>query len=248
MALGLGLAGALSAALAAQVPDAAWYNTKSNQKANRFEGFYPRKVSAAAAVELISLFRSKESYVAGKRTQLRVRFFSTDPARVTVRARELRPRLFYFMEAKPPAGGWKSGWNEFGPWPVDEVLGTRVASDNLGVLVRVDGRDEGGGEVAPAILYHTAKPGAGTAYQAAFMPGVALAGGKYEVRLACGPGPVTITEPVGRQTGGVYFPVRFALPGDFKGDAELRIEVTSRTDPDGTPAIRRYCFSHEPLD
>jgi hypothetical protein len=230
-----------------------------NERPNRFEGVGRPSYIQSAPV-LIGFFRFIEGYTAGRGIHLKVLFYATDPARVTLQAQEILPQHSYFMEAKPPVRtGWRQGWNEFTNWPVDDVLGrNRIDARNLGVVIRMDNRQDGTAMVTPAILYHSTAPTDPREYKAYFSPHVLLSSVRFLVTRGCSLGaPVIDQGQLGRQYARIAFPVIFTLPSNSRGEFKLRLEITQRGDSSrqrgepsqGAPAsVYEYCFPHAPID
>lgn len=212
---------------------------EQNDRGNRYEGTITLEVGAPT-LELIALFSFREEYKAND--TLKVRFFLPDISFVNLSAQELETRQFYWMETKPQQ--WKLGWNEFGSWPVSEVLWPlEVPSENLGVLVKMD-RSRGSGLVSPAILYHSAAPSEISRYVAYFRSGKSLGGGKYSIFMETEQNRPISQGSIGRQSIGVPFPVIFSLPNDLKGLVRLKVEVKSRNTVDRIPITYEYTFYH----
>ena len=112
---------------------------------NRVEGTLNRGLTESE-VELVSFTGSPITYSMNTPSNLEVWFFGSATG-MTIRAKELSPRLFYSMESKP--GKWTDGtWNSFGPWPTkDKLIPVGVQANNLGIVVWLD---EATGRVAPA--------------------------------------------------------------------------------------------------
>lgn len=123
--------------------DSAWADLKDF--GNRLEGTLNRGFTEGD-VELVSFTGSPITYSIASPATLDVWFFGS-AAGLTIRAKELSPRLFYAMESKP--GKWTAGaWNNLGPWSTkDMLIPLGVQPNNLGVVVWLD---KPRGEVAPA--------------------------------------------------------------------------------------------------
>lgn len=135
---------ALAALVAAiGLPDPAW--GQLTDFGNRLEGTLNRGFTEGD-VELVSFTGSPIAYSMDSPTNLEVWFFGSE-AGLTVRAKELAPRLFYAMESKP--GKWTDGaWNSLGPWATkDKLIPLGVQASNLGVVVWLN---KPSGRIAPA--------------------------------------------------------------------------------------------------
>lgn len=210
---------------------------KQNEKENRYEGTKTVEVGLAP-IELISFYNFQETFTPDD--ILQVRFYRHDDVDVYLTARELVTREFYWMEAKPQT--WQVGWNEFGPWPVAEVLAKlEVPPDNLGVLIRLE-KESGSGAVSPAILYHSSLPTEIEHYTIYFKPGKSLTGGEYEIYKGCQSREFFEGGRIGRQTAEIPFPIKFSLPESWEGLVMFKITVNVKNKV--TPASHEYCFYH----
>ena len=223
-------------------PDEKW--KERNDKGNRYEGKISMKVRRPL-IELISFYSFKEEYT--QDSILKVRFYLHDNFHVYLVAQELERREYYWMEAKPQK--WRIGWNEFGPWPVAQVLGRyEIPAGNLGILIRLFEKEpylEGGsGYISPAILYHSSLPSEARDYTAYFMPGKSFSGGSYEIYKGLNGGELLVKGLVGRQSARVAFPVKFCLPRNWQGLVRFKIIVNIINE--GTSS-HEYYFYHIPI-
>ena len=141
----IGWVSTLLATLASSVACPGLAHAELTDFGNRLEGTLNRGFTENE-VELVAFTGSPINYSLNTPANLEVWFFGS-AAGVTIRAKELSPRLFYSMESKP--GKWTDGvWNRFGPWPTkDKLIPVGVPANNLGVVVWID---ESAGRVAPA--------------------------------------------------------------------------------------------------
>jgi hypothetical protein len=150
-----------------------------NDRGNRYEGITAQPVSAAPLLDLIGLHAVKEEFTVREDAELYVTYYGGShhkTARIT--AREIKRSAFYWMEAKPSAIRRKKQWNEFGPWPIREVLRpNRISSGNLAVLVSLDGNST----IAPAFIRKDRGPMRIEAYEAHFVVGKSLQDVKYRL-------------------------------------------------------------------
>lgn len=210
---------------------------------NRVEGTRRIPVAAAPVIELIGLHAFCAPFRSSDNVNLNVAFYvSNDPSRIRLTAREYVRNEFYWMEAKPAA--WRTGWNVFGPWPVkDSLRRHRIGSENLVILVRLDGFRTGSGVVTPVFVRQSYDAAVTTEYRAYFMAGKRLRAVRYtllradrtvvkEGTLGGKPAliPFTIVLPVAGLGAG---PLRLALSCDVVG------EVPSRADFE-------FDFHHQP--
>ena len=213
---------------------------KENDRGNRFEGIKGIEVSAPP-IQLIAFFSYKEEY--GCDDILKVKFYLRNPSNVQLIAQELRTVEFYWMKAKPQK--WKSGWNEFSPWPVKDVLADlNIPLDNLGVLLRM-GNNYGSGQVSPVILYcqSSPRPSNIVRYKAYFRPGISLTGGFYEIYREHGSGEIIRKEQIGSQIPPTPFFIKFELNNDWQGWVRLRIVIYPEDGATPSPS-REYDFYH----
>lgn len=220
-------------------PDDEW--KKQNDRGNRYEGRVSLEIGAPP-IELIGFYGFREKFETGTNESLRVRFYLHDTLQVYLCAQEIERKEFYWMEAKPQK--WQIGWNEFGPWPSGEVISKlNLPANNIGVLVRSE-KVYGSGPVSPAILYYSAPPQTITEYTAYFRPGKALASGRYELYRDCKESDLIKKGRIGRQSAGVPFVIRFALPEEWEGLVKLRVTVKVKGEITPVPPLREYCFYH----
>ncbi len=133
-----------------------------NDRGNRYEG--RREIPVARPdFELLSFLGHQEDYDRG--VDLQVLFFLPVPPKgdkwdkdvsATVISQELRDEKQYWMRSKPES--WQGGeWNQFGPWPTNEVLDREeIVAWDLGVYVELDSGEDL--RLAPAVLYHDERP------------------------------------------------------------------------------------------
>lgn len=164
----------LPISLAAQ-RDSLWL--KKNDKGNRFEGNYSRQV-ANPSIELVSLTGNFEPYQTGARQQLKVRFCLPEASEYLIKAEELRPIQYYWMQSKETKGS--KGWNKFDNWPVDGALRQlNVPAENLGVVAYIG--DPKRKRFAPALIYHSNAPTEVKRYIARLRLGHSIAKGTAKV-------------------------------------------------------------------
>lgn len=129
-------------------------------KVNRCEGL-TSVPTGNLNLEVLSFTAGSKEAFAGRDVELKVRFFQNAPERLSITARELDPKLLYFMRANQTEWSPAGVWHEFKPWPTGDVLNPHgVSEKNLGVLVRGSGN-----HLLPAIVYHSTPPASVTTYK-----------------------------------------------------------------------------------
>lgn len=142
-----------------------WYD--ANDRGNRFEGYYSDQVGVGT-IELLSLVGYAPRYEFNQDQELHVHFYLPEGNSYSLKAEELKKEEYYWCEAKNTRAS--SGWNLFGPWPVDDRLNDGpVGYRNLGILLTVG--DQSRNRYAPAFVsltdtrqesgYYVAKIGIG---------------------------------------------------------------------------------------
>jgi hypothetical protein len=212
---------------------------RQNEKVNRYEG----RISLPASVppiELISFYSYQESY--SYDDILMVGFYLHGDFPVYLTAQEIETQEYYWMEAKPQQ--WRQGWNEFGPWPVSDVLGElEIPPDNLGVLVRLE-KETGSGPISPVILYHSSPPTQINRYTAYFRPGKSISSGRYEIYRGYRDNELIKSGMIGRQSAGISFPVKFHLIDEMPGLVKLKITVKIKNESNRVDPSWEFYFYH----
>jgi hypothetical protein len=97
---------------------------------------------------------------------LRIKYYVPDRAEAFIKAQVIKGTLHYLMEPKPDALRKSPGWRDFGAWPTKDVLlPQRIASGDLGVLIRLGEDSEAVNLFAPGIIYHSGPPKPVRAYR-----------------------------------------------------------------------------------
>lgn len=128
-----------------------WYIQNKND--SRFEGTYWKDISNPF-IEPISFLAQQEFYEFNKDQALNIRFFIPKESNkfYFLKAEELEPEVFYWMEALKRQG--QAGWNEMSDWKVDSKLRKHgIPPNNLGLLVEADSMDSE--SFLPTYLYHS---------------------------------------------------------------------------------------------
>lgn len=240
------LIAAFSSGALAQPSDRASWEFKNN-RGNRFEGPVSEKVGAE--FKIMGFWGYYEPYALHQKQALKVRFYAdTATGSAFILARSKDTKYFYWMEAKQPLTVSK-GWNEFGGWPVDEVLAQMaIPADQLSVLVY--GRENEGAYLLPAFVYHSTPPTALSNYTFFFWPNktykrVAV---KVYKGMKTGGKPI-FTTALGKQFGGTTFAVdipvaNLAVEKDWAGPLTLELRLTPVTG--SLKDVYTYHFFHQP--
>lgn len=180
---------------------------KKNKRENRFEGTYTRQVGNPS-IELLSFVSGMEPYEFRKGHKLTARFYCPSDTTYFLKAEELRIFKFYWMESSEELSGADEGWNEFGPWPVDDWLRRlSLTADKLGVLVRMGNWKSR--LILPVQVSHSDDPKEIPFYIAQFRLGRSISGGNF--RLYKGREKTTDNEvktgKVSKKPGGSSFPI-----------------------------------------
>ncbi len=143
----------------------------NNDRGNRYEGTISLPVSST--LELVSLYGYFEEYTLRANQNLTVQFYVPESVKPQLSAQEIKTRRVYYMEAKPFPE--KLGWNDFGPWSVDEVLSLyKIPYSNLGILIKDIKSNTSPFNyqiILPAVVYHSSIPPNIDKYTAIFRAG-----------------------------------------------------------------------------
>lgn len=231
----------------AQPSDRSSWEFKNN-RGNRFEGPVSEKVGAE--FKIMGFWGYFEPYTLHQKQELKVRFHAdTATHSAFIRARSKDTKYFYWMEAKQPLPVSK-GWNEFGGWPVDEVLAQMaVPADQLSVLIY--GRENEGAYLLPAFVYHSTPPVVVSDYTFFFWPNKTYRRVMVKVYKGMGAGRILVyTSRLGKQFGGTTFAVNLpvnamSLPENWAGTMTMEITLTPITG--SLKDVYTYHFFHQPL-
>jgi len=135
-----------------------WFQNKDHNFQNRWEGLVGQN-QGSPAWELRSFLGSVEPYPMGSNVQLRIKYYVPDSTDAFVKAQAIKPGPHYFMEPMPGALTKNPGWRCFFPWPTKDVLlPKKIASDNLGILIRLGVDSDAVNLFAPGIIYYSDPP------------------------------------------------------------------------------------------
>lgn len=228
-----------------------------NDRGNRFEG--RRAVTVKRPdLELVSFVGFSEDYYA-QDVELKVKFFLSEAAPVTLVAREIKEETQYWMEAKPWASRGAS-WNEWGPWRTGAVLRREnIPSSNLGVLVKLeDVADQSLADhsladqsledqnladqsLAPAFVYYSKPPHSVKTYSVHIRPNAPLLGASYSLHRREG---VEILRGEA-EVGDFESPFEIRLDVRDVEDGFLKLEIQTRIKGRHKSASREYQFFHK---
>lgn len=214
---------------------------QSNDRGNRYEGTYTRKVSNPS-VNLISLMGHLEAYTFGEKQMLTAQFYSPDAQDYYLKVEELRVSQFYWMQNKETKA--PKGWNTFENWPVDYFLKRlSISHRNLGILAYWG--DKSRRSFMPVLLYHSKTPEQISRYVAQLRLGRSAANGTYKVyqgenRSAS----KLITQgKISAKSGGTTFPV--VVPAAQLEEGWIFVEVNLREQGSLDPFAYSFRFFHK---
>lgn len=143
---------------------------------NREEGVFTLPISTPP-LQLISFTGFFEDYQPNARQKLKIQFFLDQADHLNIKAQQTRGEILYRMQPKPfPV---INGWNQFAPWPVDDVLSKlNMPAQNIGVIVNYQDRQN---VLAPAIVFHSNQPEKIASYNFTFLPGKNLTKIRYRI-------------------------------------------------------------------
>ncbi len=227
--------------------DSAWL--KNNDLGNRFEGSYSKEVGNTA-IELVSFTGGFEPYEFGKKQALKVKFYLPEGERYFLKAEELRPVQYYWMQDKNTKG--KAGWNLFDNWQADARLKQfGVPPDNLGVLVQAG--EPGSRKIAPALVFHQSSADSVGSYVAKFRLGQAIQHGGFRVFRGLFDRAIPSADSqvhhgkIRSKSGGSFFPVQVpaSVLGQKAGWFTLMLELTKVGSDE--KILYSFSFYHQPL-
>lgn len=222
------LVAGLGFALYGQSPQ--WKQVKEHNKYNRWEGLLPddqggldwevRSFSGGAA----------EPYPEQTGVDLTIAWFVPDGSKAFVKAQEITPALYYLMEPKPAFLSLTPGWRTFGKWStLDVLIQKKIASDRLGVLIRLDDASDSGSRLAPGIIYRDKAPKSITTYHLDILTLRAVRKFQFEVR---GSGSYKRSYPAGPVGDRGMVNLAFDATGIPEGPAKVVISAPHEKDRD----------------
>ncbi|MEO1254380.1 MAG: hypothetical protein AAFY41_05780 [Bacteroidota bacterium] len=217
---------------------------KNNDRKNRYEGTYTRKVSNPS-IDLVSLKAYQEEYESSKGHVLKVQFYTPEAMEYRLIAQELRVTRFYWMEAKDTLS--IISWNTFQPWPVDYLLRRlRITYQNLGVVAQLLKEGSRKREFAPVYVYHSSSPGRTSYYVAYFHLGRPASGGSYSISSGRHRANAELlqTYPISKKSGGTAFPIRIKTEL-LESSGWYTVEVNLREKGTLDPFSYSFSFYHK---
>lgn len=216
-----------------------------NDRGNRYEGSYTRKVSNLS-IDLLSLTGYFESYEFGKDQTLQIKFYSPEDASFRLKAEELVVTQYYWMQAKENEAN--AGWNQFGDWPVDYYLKRlSVSHRNLGVLIQYN-PDSEIRHFLPAFISHSKGFQEIARYVLQFRLGRAIVDGQYKVfrgktRAA---NHLLTSGKISSKSGGTSFPLVIPVEKFKTFQGWISVEVNCRERGTLDPFSYSLLFYHTP--
>ena len=142
--------------------------------ANRFEGSTTELIGGSANLQLISFVSFFQDFTWFKGQELNIRFQLEEAKPVSLLVKQTKGNVIYRM--KPKDFPKSKGLNEFGPWPVDDMLSTlELTKNKLGITIT----DDSESVFYPAAIYHAADSLNFKSYSLEFLPGKSLTGVKF---------------------------------------------------------------------
>jgi hypothetical protein len=158
---------AITSFLFAALPLLAQYDPalQYRERGNRWEGLKPKPVHGYD-IELLSALVDYREPSQGWPPTLHLKFFLPTAGPVAITVRQPRPKtIYYWLDKVVPPAAWRpQAFNEY-VWPTEPVLkqlGSSVAPEDLGAVVRLRQGPSKQEKIAPAALFHTQAPAAAT--------------------------------------------------------------------------------------
>lgn len=143
---------------------------------NRYEGSTTEMISGSANLQLISFVSYFQDFEWYKNQRLNIGFFLEEAKPVNILVQQTKGNVIYRM--KPKKFPTTNGPNEFGPWPVDDVLSSlEMTRNKLGVTIT----DSDGSVLYPAAIYHSQDSLNFRNYLFHFLPGKSLTKIKFSL-------------------------------------------------------------------
>jgi hypothetical protein len=220
---------AAAAILLAQSPN--WKQDRRNDKGNRWEGLVGQE-QEGEEWQLRSFTAFVERYPLDRPSSLEIRYFVPDTAKAFVQAQEIGDFWHYLMEPKPQFLTNTPGWRHFDGWRTDLLVEKKIASDNLGLMVRLGDPGSGNSRLAPAIVSGGSTPGPISSYHLVFYTKNEVAKSKFTVKAKGYQRP--FDQPAGGPRGEV--PLDFSASGLPEGNVSVVVKAPLKGVP-GTAAV-----------
>jgi hypothetical protein len=202
-----------------------------------------RRPVIGEGLDLVSFVGNVEGYEAGKTVNLRVAFFlAPTESSAVVKAREIEPLANYGMISDKVMG--EAGhWHVFGPWGTQLAAASpAVASDNLGVVVLIDGKDD---VLAPAFVFSKTKPTAPKIYRLTVRPAATLTNRTVVVTAVDGSTRTQVSQEftdIDRKGGA---PMTIDIPAASLPEGMIEVVIEGdRKNFVGPPSRRTFLFFH----
>ena len=135
-----------------------WFQDKNHDKKNRWEGLLGEDHSSPGW-DLRSFLANVEPYPMDKSVDLTITYYVPDGVEAFVEAQAIRPTVDYLMQPKPAYLRNEAGWRKFAGWSTGDVLlPKRIASENLGLLIRLGGDSKAVNRLSPGMIYYSSTP------------------------------------------------------------------------------------------
>ena len=221
---------ATAALLFAQSPN--WKQDKRNDKGNRWEGLVGQE-QEGEEWQLRSFTAFIESYPPNQPVNLEIRYFVPDAAKAFIQAQEVSDFWHYLMEPKPTFLKNTPKWRSFEGWRTDLLVEKNIASDNLGLLIKLGDPGSGNLHLAAAIVSSGSPPASISAYHLVFYTLKEVGKGQFTVRAKGYQ--KNFPQPAGGPRGEV--PLNFPASGLPEGEVSVIVNAPFKGVP-GTDAVR----------
>jgi len=210
-------------------------------RGNRYEGI---KIVGAGApdLELLSFTSYRENVKMNSNVDLKLKFYVWEDTSLYITAKELDNKLCYFM--KPKKTRWSMGWQQFYPWPTNDVLHCiKISPDELGIIARMYNDEIGSRMIVPVILYHSKYPSHINKYTLVFLARQFYNIIDFKIYRIQQKIPI-YSNQLRQLIGGLPFSIMLDLAGQSSGF--YRLEVNCIDDNGRRGPQRYYFFYHQP--
>ncbi len=214
-------------------------------RGNRHEGVKPKPVSGYD-IELISALVDYKDETKKIPDHFKIKFYLDQDRKVSLTARELDYKYFYWMNKIHPRVPWRKGFDNEFTWPTQDVIRQigRLEMYDLGIVARLVRPEPARIErVAPVILYHSQFPATIKGYLFTFRA-------NGDARLTCsfyeqGEAKPVFTRIFRRKRGGRSFTVRWVSSTAQEGWYKLVVNGYFLDTND--PIDQTVIFYHKPI-